>query len=255
MGSSLAKMAARRPIHRSPRAAWLVRLVVCASRNSGRPVGPLLVRALYLPYCPARVARFAVTQPSSWAAAIQSELQQIGVPDPSSCGIAPNAPRTVMHRWLHAAKTLICSHAFAHFQAVGQGTDSLLQYLYWQPTPQLHPIVYGRQTCPSQARSWGLARCGHHDFSDGRSARHRHADPSAPCRFCAVGIDSLEHALLYCSAHQVARQRWMQQSGSSAPLSLHRLFSTNPCINSARDISRNIAYVAHVCQAAAACEC
>ena len=34
-----------------------------------------------------------------------------------------------------------------------------------------------------------------------------------PCRFCAVGIDSLEHALLNCSAHQAARQRWMQQSG------------------------------------------
>ena len=176
--------------------------------------------------CTARVVRFAVTQPSSWAAAIQSKLQQIGVPDPSSWGIAPNAPRTVMHRWLQHAQTLICSHAFAHFQAVGQGTDSLLQYLYWQPTPHLHPIVYGRQTRPSQARSWGLARCGHHDFSDRRSARHRHADPSAPCRFCAVGIDSFEHALL-TAAHTkpharagcnslVARSHY-RYTGSSAP--------------------------------------
>ena len=51
-------------------------------------------------------------------------------------------------------------------------------------------------TCPSRARSWDLARCGHHDLSDGRSARHHgHADPLAPCRFCAVSIDTLAHAL------------------------------------------------------------
>ena len=61
----------------------------------------LWARCLCLPSsCPAaRVARFAVTQASSWAAAIQTELQQIGVPDPSCCGIAPIAPRTVTHRW------------------------------------------------------------------------------------------------------------------------------------------------------------
>ena len=49
MGSSIAKVAARCPIHRSPRAAWLVRFVVCASHNSGRPVGPLLVLLPVLP--------------------------------------------------------------------------------------------------------------------------------------------------------------------------------------------------------------
>ena len=117
---------------------------------------------------------------------------------------------------------------------------------HWPPTPHLHPVVYGQQTCPLRARAWGLAQCGHHDFSDGRSARHGHADPLTPCRFCAVGMNSLEHALLNCSAHQSARQRWMQQSGGTALLSLRRLIS--------HIISHNIAYVAHVCQAAAAFE-
>ena len=184
------------------------------------------------------------------------------MPDPSCCGIAPNAPRTVTHRWLQYAKNVICSHSFAQFQAVAQNTDSLLQHLHWQPTPHLHPVVYGQQTCPLRARAWGLARCGHHDFSDGRTpfffspartaeaARplrehptYREPQPWTPCRFCAVGMDSLEHALLNCSAHQSARQHWMQQSGGTAPLSLHQLFSTDPCINSARDMSGNIAYV------------
>ena len=160
----------------------------------------------------ARVARFAVTQPSSWAAAIKSQLQQIGVPDPL-CGIAPNAPSTVMHRCLQHAIHLTDSHSLAHFQAVAQNT-SLLQYMHWQPRPRLHPIVYGQQTCPSQARFGGLPDADiMTSRMDGRSARNRHADPLTACRLCAVGIDSLRHVLLSCSAHQNARQRWMQQSG------------------------------------------
>ena len=47
----------------------------------------------------------------------------------------------------------------------------------------LHPVVYGRQSCPMDTRLWGLARCGHHAFADGRSARQRHASPDVPCRF------------------------------------------------------------------------
>ena len=33
-----------------------------------------------------------------------------------------------------------------------------------------------------------------------------------PCRLCANRSDSLEHALLYCTAHHNARQRCLQQS-------------------------------------------
>ena len=125
---------------------WSARLMSAA--------GPW-ARCLCMPCsCPAaRIARFAVTQPSSWAAAIQTELQQIRVPDPSCCSIAPSAPRTVTHRWLQYAKNVICSHSFAQFQAVAQNTDSLLQHLHWQPTPHLHPVVYGQQTCPLRARA------------------------------------------------------------------------------------------------------
>ena len=65
------------------------------------------------------------------------------------------------------------------------------------------------------ARHWGFARCGHHNFADGRSARHRnqHTVPThILCRFCANASDSLAHALLECTAHNVLRQRWRSRS-------------------------------------------
>ena len=82
---------------------------------------------------------------------------------------------------------------------------------------------YGQSIDPAHARVWGLARCGHHDFSDGRSARHR-------------GVNLLDFVLLPLT------------------LSLDTLFSTEPHVNATRGIARNVAFVAHVCLAAAACE-
>ena len=158
------------------------------------------------------------------------------MPDPSCCGIAPNAPRTVTHRWLQYAKKFNLQ-SFVHSVS---GRRPVLA-LAADATPAPRGLRAANVSIASSC--WGLARCGHHDFSDGRSARHSHADPLTPCRFCTVGMDSLEHALFTCSAHQSARQRWMQQSGGTGVLSLHRLFSTDPCINSARDMSGNIAYV------------
>ena len=186
----------------------------------------LWARCLCLPSsCPAaRVARFAVTQASSWAAAIQTELQQIGVPDPSCCGIAPTAPRTVTHRW-SAPMVTICKtchlQSFVHSVSGRRAKHRfIVAVLVTGRRRHTCTRVYGQQTCPLRARAWGLARCGHHDFSDGRTpfffspsrtaeaARplrehptYRESQTWTPCRFCAVGMDSLEHALLNCSAH------------------------------------------------------
>ena len=81
-------------------ATWLARFVACAFR---------ICCLCMLCSCPvARAARSAVTQPSSWLAAIQSQLQRTGVPNLSCCGIAPNAPRNVLLRWLqHATNPII----------------------------------------------------------------------------------------------------------------------------------------------------
>ena len=97
---------------------------------------------------------FAASQPSSWAAAIQTELQRIG-------GVAANAPRGVMHRWLQHAKHPICSLKLSPKTPTFCGS-----ILNGSRDHTYIPSFTGNRR--------GLARCGHHDFSDGRSARHRH---------------------------------------------------------------------------------
>ena len=121
--------------------------------------------------------------------------------------------------------------------------NSLRTYACWQPCPQLHRIVYGPHVAARDARHWGLTRCGHHNFSNGRSARHRnqHTVPThTPCRFCANASDSLADALRERTAHNVLRQRWQSRSRHADAVSLHILFSTSPDVNTARDIMNNI---------------
>ena len=108
-----------------------------------------------------------------------------------------------------------------------------------------------RHACPTAARFLGLARCGHHDFLDGRSARHRN---SMILHSCANGPDSLSHALLDGVAYSRQRRRLRLQTRRSNRLSLETLFSTDPAMNTACDILRNVVFVATICRDASACE-
>ena len=54
-----------------------------------------------------------------------------------------------------------------------QVTESLCPYLTWQHAPRFHPVVYGHNTHAHHVCCWAVVRRGHHDFADGRSARHR----------------------------------------------------------------------------------
>ena len=170
----------------------------------------------------------------------------------SSYGLGPHTSRQGPRSWLLHAKCNISTRSDMRYNA--QCMSSLAQYSRWQPQPHLHPLVYGQQTRPFHARYWGPARCGHHPFSDGRSARHGNITSLPPRRLCASGSDSLEHTLLSCTTHHSARQRWLQHTSGTCPLSMLQLFGTNVYISTARGIARNISYVAHVCQAAEACE-
>ena len=61
--------------------------------------------------------------------------------------------------------------------------------------PHLHSIVYWPFVPAHSTRYWGLARCGHHCFNDGRSARHLNPQViqgQTTCRFCANGCDYLD---------------------------------------------------------------
>ena len=75
--------------------------------------------------------------------------------------------------WLRHVHVVLASHANAWYSTAVHGIETLHDYAQWQPHPSLHPVVYGRHVSPALARCWGLARCDHHPFCDGRSARHR----------------------------------------------------------------------------------
>ena len=110
------------------------------------------------------------------------------------------------------------------------------------------------QVATRNARYWGVARCGHHCFHDGRATRHRDSNTAlVRCHFCATGVDSLEHALLHFSAQSIPRQMWASRSCHGSPISLHILFCTVPDFISACDICNNIQYMSSVCAAAEAC--
>ena len=100
-------------------------------------------------------------------------LVNIGVAPPSSWGIGPGTPVSVVHRWLRHVKVVVRRYSDATYHAALLATESLSSFAQWQPVPNLHTIVYGRHVLLVLARYWGLVRCGHHCFGDGRSARHR----------------------------------------------------------------------------------
>ena len=81
--------------------------------------------------------------------------------------------------------------------------------------------IRSRNLLSPLARYWGLARCGHHPFCDGRSARHR-GNSIRPCRFCASHADTLAHALLHCTAHRAVRERWRSRARPGQLLNLSR---------------------------------
>ena len=173
----------------------------------------LWARLLSLPHnCfAAQLARFATAHSRSWLSSFDTELSAAGVQhpfnwgipagcsqqlDPFNWGIPAGCSQQLVTQWLSSVKQILHAKFCADSVQEVRSSQSLGNFLLWQPSPHLHPVVYGRQSCPMDARLWGLARCGHHAFADGRSARHGHASPDVPCRFCAIGRDTLGHALV-----------------------------------------------------------
>ena len=177
----------------------------------------------------------------------------MGVSHPANWGVGRGASQSVIRRWLRHERVVLASHANAWYSTAVHGIETLHDYAQWQPHPSLHPVVFGRHVSPALARYWGLARCGHHPFCDGRSARHR-GNSIRPCRFCASHADTLAHALLHCTAHRAVRERWRSRARPGQLLNLSTLFSTAAITNRARDIANNVCFVASVCSTAEACE-
>ena len=167
-----------------------------------------------------KLARSADQHPSFWISVVSRDLASPGVPHPAEWSIHPGCAGRVVKKWLQHARRILVNKSHANY-------DSRRLYSQWQPVPRLHPIAYGRSSHAHHVHFWGLARCGHHDFADGRSARHRGRNCDAPCRFCASATDTLAHALTECPAHNLARRRWHQQTRGRNDVSLRTLFCTD----------------------------
>ncbi|CAE8683198.1 unnamed protein product, partial [Polarella glacialis] len=155
----------------------------------------------------ARIFQFARGIRRSWASQVTRMLVRHGVPLPCDWGVGPGVPTRLVKHWRsQAAAPLLQVATRQAYSLEVSATPSLADYLLWQPIPILHPTVFNCAVAPEDVRAWSLARCGHHELSGGRSARHRgHFVVPCPCGFIEA---SLDHVLFLCPVSHAARARW-----------------------------------------------
>ena len=142
MGTTPAHVAPRSTYGRCARSA---RLAIQCSR---------LLRAAGLCH-PKRRLQHALRTSHKPALLHQLSLVNIGVAPPSSWGIGPGTPISVVHRWLRRVKVVVCRYSDATYHAALLAIESLSSFAHWQPVPNLHTIVYGRHVLPVLARFGG----------------------------------------------------------------------------------------------------
>ena len=199
---------------------------------------------------------FAVAQeaPGSWAFAVRQSLEELHINSPEAWHIGPGVPHDVVHTWLvHAVRPALHAWSSHWYRLEASVTASLALFLQWQPVPGLHPWALGAPVPRSALRAWTLARCGHHDFSDGRSSHHRQV-PMESC-VCGLGPDTLCHAIHDCELYAQPRAAWLVSLGHplasslwSAPVSsiLDILFNPLHGLNTPGAVSAHIRFLAAV---------
>ena len=99
--------------------------------------------------------------------------------------------------------------ALAQYHSEVVTVSSLRHFLAYHPYLECDVQVHGGRLSTHVTREWTLARCGHHPFPDGRSARHRAGDAGAQ-HMCLCGNPScsLLHGLRVCPLFDEQRQIW-----------------------------------------------
>ena len=197
-----------------------------------------------------RVFHYARRHGQSWAAWAFASLSAHGVPDAALRGIGPGQPPSLRHTWLRQdVGPALRAASNRRFQDSARGILSLHTYLALQSRPHLLMAVHNRRVSSSDARQWGLARCGHHIFSDGRISRH--GAGASHCLFCDAEDGSLCHALAVCPATADLRQSWAFRTGFAPYPNLDafmRALLSSSASNSLHVNAANISLIAQVCR-------
>ena len=203
------------------------------------------------------VFQYARRSPDSWASWAALNLDARGVPTDPQWGLGPGQPRGVVQSWLHQAVAHALRTFFVNrFRDMAAASESLATYLQVQPAPCLHDRVYNRRVAAADAREWGLTRCGHHPFSDGRSFRHL-SDGALLCSLCFNEVGDLRHILLSCTGVNDLRLTWSRRLASSSYLHVARadymllfrwIFDPSHAYNNAASTAAHVSFVAACCR-------
>ena len=204
----------------------------------------------------AEVFRYASHLPGSWAAWAYAYARASGVVDPSHVGVGFPAGSVPRSRWMRHHVLPACEYGSARrFSQWASTFDSLTEYLLFQPRPRLCSLVHNARVPSEFAREWGLARCGHHPCSDGRSARHLGLAVDTPCRLCRSPGGTLHHLLAHCPATAALRSQWCWRACGCDPLHVDMpalvshswLFRPDDQWNTPSSVSAHVAYVGQAC--------
>ena len=201
---------------------------------------------------PGRVFHYARRHGQSWAAWASASFSAHCVPAAALRGVGPGQPPGLRHAWMRQdVMPALRAASNRRFQESAREISSLHAYLAIQPCPQLITNIHNRRVSANDAREWGIARCGHHIFSDGRISRHRSA--TSYCLSCEDHDGSLSHALAACPATADLRRVWALRTGlapcPNPSAFLHSLLSVSAS-TSLQVSAANVSLVAQVCRRA-----
>jgi len=200
---------------------------------------------------PAIIYAYAARQASSWVTNVLNSLASCSVPHFSASGVGPGAQLAVGQRWsLRVAGPSIRRDFENSCRQQALSIPSLAEYLARHPTHTLDSFLHNHRVSYQDAREWGLARCGHHWFCDGRPSRH--AGLPVVCVLCHAAEGTLAHALVECPGYADIRQRWLSNlQVQSLPMDSQTLVQAlfaGPGIHAFGQVANNIRFVGNVCR-------
>ncbi|CAE8639465.1 unnamed protein product, partial [Polarella glacialis] len=201
---------------------------------------------------PGTVFQYALRHGSSWACWVAASFGAAGAPSAQLSGVGPGAPLVVSWRWRRdAVWPALVSSLTSALPGISPLCCQFVCLLGCSTSALLQTAVHNRRMPATDARLWGLVRCGHHVFADGRVSRHLGA--SSRCLLRVAPDGSLNHELTSCPACHDLRVLWCRRNGASLRdvvllVAETWIFNLLGVANSPTAVAAHIAFVAMACR-------